>query len=144
VQAQIINLLRRLQRELGLSMLFISHNLAVVRHLSQRVLVLYLGRVMEIATQQELFRSPRHPYTQALLAAIPTPDPKHAREQAGAAVAGEMPSPIDPPAGCVFHTRCAWAQARCKNEDPLLETVASEHRVACWRWREIAAEEEEG
>jgi oligopeptide transport system ATP-binding protein len=142
VQAQIINLLRRLQRELGLSMLFISHNLAVVRHLSQRVLVLYLGRVMEIATQEELFRTPRHPYTQALLGSIPTLDPKRAREQAMAPVAGEMPSPIDPPSGCVFHTRCAWSQARCANEDPVLEAVASEHRVACWRWREIAGKED--
>jgi oligopeptide transport system ATP-binding protein len=142
VQAQIVNLLRRLQRELGLSMLFISHNLALVRHLSQRVLVLYLGRVMEIATQEALFRTPRHPYTQALLAAIPTPDPRQAREQPTTPIAGEMPSPIDPPMGCVFHTRCAWSQARCRNEDPVLEAAASEHRVACWRWREIADEEE--
>ena len=143
IQAQVLNLLRRLQRELGLSMLFISHNLALVRHLSQRVLVLYLGHVMEIAAQEQLFRTPRHPYTQALLEAIPVPDPKGAREPAKTPVVGEMPSPIDPPSGCVFHTRCAWSQARCMNENPVLETAAGEHRVACWRWREIAAEKEE-
>jgi len=139
VQAQIVNLLRRLQRELGLSMLFISHNLALVRHLSQRVLVLYLGRVMELAARDELFQAARHPYTQALLDAIPVPDPARARERATSPVIGEVPSPIDPPSGCVFHTRCTWAQARCTSEEPMLEVVGGEHHVACWRWREIAA-----
>jgi oligopeptide transport system ATP-binding protein len=138
VQAQIVNLLQRLQRELGLSMLFISHNLALVRHLSQRVLVLYLGRVMELAGREELFGSARHPYTQALLGSIPIPDPGRARERPAALVAGEVPSPLHPPSGCVFRTRCAWAQAGCASAVPALEDVAQEHRVACWRWREIA------
>ena len=139
VQAQIVNLLQRLQRELRLSLLFISHNLALVRHLSQRVLVLYLGRVMELAGRDELFGGARHPYTQALLGSIPIADPRRARERPGPLVTGEVPSPLHPPSGCVFRTRCAWAKEACANAVPVLEKVAPEHTVACWRWREIAA-----
>ena len=139
VQAQIVNLLTRLQRELGLSMIFISHNLAVVRHLCQRVLVLYLGRVMELAGREELFRSARHPYTQMLLGSIPVPDPVRARVAHPSTLASEVPSPLQPPSGCVFRTRCSWAQARCAAEVPALEQIARQHQVACWRWREIAS-----
>ena len=138
VQAQIVNLLKRLQRELDLSMIFISHNLAVVRHLSQRVLVLYLGRVMELAGREELFRSARHPYTQMLLGSVPVPDPARARVEHIATPAGEVPSPLQPPSGCVFRTRCNWAQAKCATEVQVLEQIARDHQVACWRWREIA------
>ena len=139
VQAQIVNLLQRLRRELRLSLLFISHNLALVRHLSQRVLVLYLGRVMEIAGRDELFDRARHPYTQALLGSIPIPDPQRARAHPAAPLGGELPSPLHPPSGCVFRTRCAWVQEACANTVPVLEQVTPEHGVACWRWREIAA-----
>jgi len=137
VQAQIVNLLTRLQRELGLSMIFISHNLAVVRHVCQRVLVLYLGRVMELAGREELFRSARHPYTQRLLSSIPIPDPALAGLQANT-LAGEAPSPLQPPSGCVFRTRCSWARAQCAEQVPPLEQVAANQQVACWRWRETA------
>jgi oligopeptide transport system ATP-binding protein len=138
VQAQIINLLKQLQRELNLSMIFISHNLALVRHISQRVLVLYLGRVMEFAGREELFRSARHPYTQMLLGSIPVPDPVRARVEPASAPAGEVPSPLQPPSGCVFRTRCRWAQAKCAAEVQALQQIARDHQVACWRWREIA------
>jgi oligopeptide transport system ATP-binding protein len=136
-QAQIVNLLMRLQREMHLSMLFISHNMAVVRYVSQRVMVLYLGRVMEIAPREELYTRPRHPYTRALLESIPLPDPMQERARRHAGVGGEIPSPLEPPAGCVFRTRCAWAQPRCANDVPGLDTVSLNHQVACVRWREI-------
>jgi oligopeptide transport system ATP-binding protein len=119
-------------------MIFISHNLAVVRHISQRVLVLYLGRVMEFAGRDELFRSARHPYTQMLLGSIAVADPVRARAELASTPAGEVPSPLHPPSGCVFRTRCTWAQARCAAEVPALEQIARDHQVACWRWREIA------
>jgi oligopeptide transport system ATP-binding protein len=138
IQAQIINLLMRLQREMHLSMLFISHNLAVVRHVSQRVLVLYLGRVMELGPREELYSRPRHPYTRMLLDAVPSPDPlrERAREHAIGGD-GEIPSPLTPPSGCVFRTRCAWAQERCSREAPSLDSISFNHQVACLRWREI-------
>ena len=137
IQAQIVNLLMRLQREMNLSMLFISHNLAVVRHVSQRVLVLYLGRVMELAPREELYTRPRHPYTRALLESIPTPDPARERARQQASLRGEVPSPLTPPTGCVFRTRCPWTQPRCSNQVPPLESVSVNHQVACVRWREI-------
>jgi oligopeptide transport system ATP-binding protein len=139
VQAQIVNLLARLRRELDLSMIFISHNLAVVRHLCQRVLVLYLGRVMELAGREELFRSARHPYTQMLLRSIPIPDPAQATLH-GSTLTGETPSPLQPPSGCVFRTRCSWVQSQCAERVPPLEEVAASQQVACWRWREIAGD----
>lgn len=138
IQAQIVGLLKRLQREMRLSVLFISHNLAVVRQLSQRVLVLYLGRVMELAPRDELYARPRHPYTRALLESIPVPDPARERERKRAPWHGEIPSPLDPPSGCVFRTRCPWAEPRCAAARPSLETVGAGHQVACVRWREIA------
>ena len=137
VQAQIVNLLLRLQREMQLSMIFISHNLAIVRHVSQRVLVMYLGRMMELAPREELYTRPRHPYTRALLESIPIPDPERERGRRVAPLPGEIPSALEPPAGCVFRTRCPWAQPRCGSAIPPLESVSANHQVACVRWREI-------
>lgn len=114
VQAQIVNLLRDLQRDLGLSMIFISHNMAVVRQVSARVLVMYLGKVMELAGRDALFARPHHPYTRTLLAAVPVPDPRAAPGSVGPGLVAETPSPLDPPAGCVFHTRCSWVTEQCR------------------------------
>lgn len=129
IQAQVINLLRDLQQELGLSYLFISHNLAVVEHISHRVAVMYLGRIVEYAEKAALFARPLHPYTEALLAAVPLPDPalKRTRHR----VEGDVPSPIDPPSGCHFHPRCPYAEARCKVEAPVLRDVGMGRQVAC-------------
>ena len=129
IQAQVINLLIGLQRRHRLSYLFIAHDLAVVAHISHRVAVMYLGRIVEIAEKEALFRSPRHPYTRALLASVPLPDPK--QKQPAPLVDGDVPSPIDPPSGCAFHTRCRFALARCKTERPALRDVGAGHEVAC-------------
>jgi oligopeptide transport system ATP-binding protein len=129
IQAQVINLLIDLQRRHGLSYLFIAHDLAVVAHISHRVAVMYLGRIVEIAGKEELFRHPRHPYTKALLAAVPLPDPK--QKQPTPLVDGDVPSPVDPPSGCAFHTRCRFALAQCKTERPALRDVGAGHQVAC-------------
>jgi oligopeptide transport system ATP-binding protein len=138
IQAQIINLLAQLQREFGLALIFISHNLAVVRHISHRILVLYLGRVVEIAPRDELFVRPRHPYTQALLAAALTPDPRRARAKPRVAAIGDPPSPLDKPSGCAFHTRCPKASELCARETPALadDGVNAAWCVACHHWRE--------
>ncbi|MGH8310219.1 MAG: oligopeptide/dipeptide ABC transporter ATP-binding protein, partial [Steroidobacteraceae bacterium] len=138
IQAQIVNLLRELKRDSGVSMLFISHNLAVVRRLCERVLVLYLGRMMELAPTGTLYSRPSHPYTRALLAAVPVPDPDVQRQRLTLALEGELPSPTEPPSGCVFRTRCPHAIERCRLEVPAWEAPAPERRVACHRWREIA------
>ena len=129
IQAQVINLLMDLQREMNLSYLFISHNLAVVEHISHRVAVMYLGRIVEYADKKTLFASPQHPYTEALLAAVPLPDPTLKRTKHR--VDGDVPSPIKPPPGCHFHPRCRYAEARCKVEAPVLKTIAPGHEVAC-------------
>ena len=129
IQAQVINLLMDLQRELGLSYLFISHNLAVVEHISHRIAVMYLGRIVEHTDKATLFTRPLHPYTEALLAAVPVPDPKIRRTKR--VVQGDVPSPLKPPPGCHFHTRCPYAEARCRTEPPLLREVAPGHHVAC-------------
>jgi oligopeptide transport system ATP-binding protein len=139
VQAQIVALLRELRREMGVSLLFISHNLAVVRQISDRIMVLYLGKVMEIAERDGLYNRPRHPYTQALLSAVPIPDPERERRRQRIPLIGDLPSPLQPPEGCVFHTRCPYVQERCRSEVPRLETGADGHGVACHRWQEIAA-----
>jgi oligopeptide transport system ATP-binding protein len=138
IQAQIINLLAELQREFGLSLIFISHNLSVVRHISHRILVLYLGRIVEIASRDELFARPRHPYTQALLAAALTPDPHRARAKPRVVVIGDPPSPLDKPSGCAFRTRCAKASELCARETPALtdDGVNDAWRVACHYWRD--------
>jgi oligopeptide transport system ATP-binding protein len=135
IRAQVINLLMDLQRDLQLSMLFISHDLAVVRHISHRVMVLYLGKVMEIADRDALYRAPLHPYTQALMAAVPIPDPDKEHAKPRAAVFGDLPSPLNPPSGCVFRTRCPKATATCADIVPPLEAVRAGHEVACHHWR---------
>jgi peptide/nickel transport system ATP-binding protein/oligopeptide transport system ATP-binding protein len=130
IQAQVINLLIDLQRKHDFSYLFIAHDLAVVAHISHRVAVMYLGRIVEIAEKTELFANPRHPYTQALLASVPVANPKTKRLKA--LVDGDVPSPINPPSGCAFHTRCRYVMARCKTETPGLVDIGGPHQVACF------------
>ncbi len=129
IQAQVINLLIDLQRAHGFSYLFIAHDLAVVAHISHRVAVMYLGRIVEIADKAELFKDPRHPYTQALLASVPIADPRSKRLKP--LVDGDVPSPVNPPSGCAFHTRCRYAMPRCKTERPALRDTGPGHQVAC-------------
>src|ERR1700742_943973 len=130
IQAQVINLLIDLQRDHGFSYLFIAHDLAVVAHISHRVAVMYLGRIVEIADKTELFANPRHPYTQALLASVPVPDPRAKR--LAPMIDGDVPSPINPPSGCAFHTRCRYVMDRCKVERPMLADAGPRHQVACF------------
>jgi oligopeptide/dipeptide ABC transporter ATP-binding protein len=129
VQSQVLNLLVKLQKELGLTYLFIAHGLNVVRHISDRVGVMYLGKMVEVAQTDEMFHHPLHPYTAALMSAIPRPDLNRRRERI--VLQGDVPSPANPPSGCRFHTRCPIAQARCREEEPELRTVANERLVAC-------------
>ncbi len=137
VQAQVVNLLEDLQRRLGLSYLFIAHDLAVVKHVATRVAVMYLGRIVELAPRDALFARPLHPYTRALLSAIPRPDP--AQKLARQAPSGDVPSPLNPPPGCHFHTRCPFAVDRCRSEAPALRAVAPGHLSACHRAEELPA-----
>jgi peptide/nickel transport system ATP-binding protein len=129
VQAQILNLLADLKEEFGLTMVFIAHDLAVVKNVSDRVAVMYLGKLVEVTGSDELYRSPGHPYTEALMASIPEPDPEHQSEHK--ALIGELPSPLNPPSGCRFRTRCPYAQPRCTEEEPLLRDISPGHQVAC-------------
>jgi oligopeptide transport system ATP-binding protein len=125
----------QLQAEFGLTLIFISHDLSIVRHISHRVMVLYLGKVMEIAGSQDLYRHPLHPYTQTLLAAVPVPDPDAARLKRLVPVKDDLPSPLDPPKGCVFSSRCPKASEICHSLTPQLEDAGAGHQVACHHWR---------
>lgn len=132
IQAQIINLLEELRAKFGLTYLFIGHDLSVVRHLCDRLAVMYLGRIMETGTSEELFVSPRHPYTKALIDAVPAPDPDGEEMREHVALAGEIPSPLDPPKGCVFHTRCPIAMEQCRSKVPPLSRLGGHHAAACF------------
>jgi oligopeptide/dipeptide ABC transporter ATP-binding protein len=131
IQAQVVNLLEDLRAQFGLTYLFIAHDLSVVRHLCQRVAVMYLGRIVELADSDELFDNPQHPYTKALLAAVPVPDPSIEQARDFRPVQGEVPSPINPPSGCVFHPRCPIAVEGCKRERPVLRELRPGHFVGC-------------
>ena len=129
IQAQVINLLARLQEEMKLSYLFIAHDLSVVEHISDRVAVMYLGRIVELATDKALYQNPLHPYSQALLAAVPVPDPEISRKKI--LLQGDVPSPMNPPTGCTFHTRCPECMDICSQETPVFKNMGNEHWVAC-------------
>ena len=134
VQAQILNLMEGLQRENNLSYLFIAHDLAVIEHISDRIAVMYLGKIVELTTADELYRNPRHPYTEALLNAVPSPDPAQPRPRA---LSGELLSPVNPPGGCYFHPRCPYADDRCRQQEPTLTELGNDHRVACHHNEEV-------
>ncbi|GAG13869.1 unnamed protein product, partial [marine sediment metagenome] len=133
IQAQVISLLIRLKEELNLTYLFIAHDLSVVRHISDRVAVMYLGRIVEITDSDELYDNPLHPYTQALLSAVPIPDPVIDRQRKRILLTGDVPSPVNPPSGCNFHPRCSVASDICKEQVPELKNIGGEHWVACHR-----------
>jgi peptide/nickel transport system ATP-binding protein/oligopeptide transport system ATP-binding protein len=135
IQAQVINLMKALQQRFGLAYIFISHDLAVVKHIADRIAVMYLGKIVETATTDELFRNPRHPYTRALLSAVPLPDPTAARERA--LLEGDIPSAIAPPPGCRFHTRCRFAKESCRRDVPALDDDGTGHATACPWWPEF-------
>lgn len=137
IQAQIVNLLRDLQKKLKLSLIFIAHDLSVVKHISDRVMVMYLGRGMEIADQSALYNRPLHPYTSALVKSVPVPDPRLARQRTETGFTGDMPSPFEPPSGCVFHTRCPYRVKRCQIEVPALRRVPRGDWVACHRAEDL-------
>jgi peptide/nickel transport system ATP-binding protein len=135
IRAQIVNLLLELQREMHLALLFIAHDLAVVRHVSDEVAVMYLGSIVEQAPAAEIYARPAHPYTRALISAIPIPDPRRKRERI--VLQGDVPSPVNPPSGCRFHTRCPFAIEICRSAAPKWEEISPGHNVACHRWREL-------
>jgi peptide/nickel transport system ATP-binding protein len=136
VQAQILNLLLELQERLGLTYLFVAHDLSVVKHISERVAVMYVGRIVETAPTEELFASPKHPYTEALLSAVPIPDPRLRADRI--ILQGEVADPANTPPGCHFHPRCKYAQAVCREKAPVLEEIAPDHFVSCHRAKELS------
>ena len=131
IQAQVVNLLKSLQKEMGLSLIFIAHDLAVVKHISDRVLVMYLGNAMELGSDEEVYNNTKHPYTKALMSAVPIPDPKLERNKSIELLEGDLPSPIDPPSGCVFRTRCLKADENCAKQKPPFTSQNNSHFVAC-------------
>ena len=131
IQAQVINLLKQLQKELGLTILFIAHNLSVVKHISDRIMVMYLGKLMEIGEAKSLCNNPKHPYTKALISAVPIPDPNIERNKQSVILEGDLPSPLNPPSGCVFRTRCPIAIAKCADSIPKLMDVLENRKIAC-------------
>ena len=131
IQAQVVNLLKDLQEEMGLSLIFIAHDLSIVKHISTRIMVLYLGNMVELADSKALYHKPRHPYTQALISAVPIPDPDIERNKEVILIEGDLPSPINPPSGCVFRTRCPRAQALCAEVKPEWKNAGDRHMVAC-------------
>jgi peptide/nickel transport system ATP-binding protein/oligopeptide transport system ATP-binding protein len=130
IQSQVLNILKDLQHEFGLTYLFIAHNLSVVEHISDRVGVMYLGKMVELTTREELFRKPMHPYTIALMSAIPVPNPRLKRQRT--ILKGDVPSPLNPPKGCRFHPRCPVALEKCSQEEPQFKELLPDHWVACW------------
>jgi len=131
IQAQVINLLMDLQKEMGLTLIFIAHDLSIVKHISTKIMVLYLGNMVELAKSEDIYNHPRHPYTQALISAVPIPDPKIEKNKDLILIEGDLPSPINPPSGCVFRTRCKKVQDICSQEKPELKEATSSHEVAC-------------
>jgi len=131
IQAQVINLLMDLQKEMDLTLIFIAHDLSIVKHISTKIMVLYMGNIVELAKSEEIYNHPRHPYTQALISAVPIPDPIIEKNKDLILIEGDLPSPINPPSGCVFRTRCIKAQDICSHEKPELKEATSSHEVAC-------------
>ena len=131
IQAQVVNLLMDLQEEMGLTLIFIAHDLSIVKHISTKIMVLYLGNMVEFANSRYIYENPRHPYTQALISAVPIPDPRIEKNKKLILIEGDLPSPVDPPSGCVFRTRCHKAREICSNEKPKFKEAATDHEVAC-------------
>ena len=135
VQAQVINLLEDLQEQLNLTYLFVAHDLSVVRHISDRVAVMYVGKIVELGNSEDIFDSPKHPYTSALLSSVPIPDPRLRAERI--ILRGEVANPANPPSGCYFHPRCEYAVDQCKTDEPTLEEIEPGRWVSCWRAKEL-------